>query len=86
MWSVRTLANHIVAARGWWFGAWMGVGGQELARFVDFDEEKGCETREADEIVSGLRKTWASVASSMRSWTESDMGRQFQRPIPNSSG
>ena len=86
MWSVRTLANHIVAVRGWWFGAWMGEGGQELARFVDFDEEEGCETRGADEIVSGLRETWAAVASSMRSWTESDISRQFQRPIPNSEG
>lgn len=86
MWSVRTLANHIVAVRGWWFGGWMGEGGHALARFIDFGEDEGNETRSATEIVSGLRETWASVASSMRSWTESDMGQHFQRPRPNAAG
>jgi uncharacterized damage-inducible protein DinB len=86
MWSVRTLANHIVAVRAWWYGGWMVEGGQDLARFIDFDENEGSETRQAEEIVAGLRDSWAGVAASMRSWTEADMAQEFLRPIPDLEG
>src|SRR5215472_5334056 len=31
LWPIRTIANHIVAARAWWFNSWMGEGGPTVA-------------------------------------------------------
>src|SRR5215472_13278676 len=43
LWSIRTLANHVVAARAWWFHSWMGEGGPEFAPMADFDEGEEAE-------------------------------------------
>ena len=84
--SVRMLANHIVAVRAWWFQSWMGEGGTQLAEFVDYDEGQEADRRAAPAIVSALRTTWSSLASSLSTWTEDDLARQFQRPEPNAAG
>jgi uncharacterized damage-inducible protein DinB len=86
LWSIRMMASHIVAVRAWWFHDWMGEGGSELARFVDFDEDAEAQTRGAEAIVAGLRSTWSSLASSLRTWTEADLAQEFQRPAPNAAG
>ena len=83
LWSVRMLASHIVAVRSWWFNAWMGEGAEELARFVDFDEGDESERRNAATIVDALHDTWASLEASLRSWTEDDLAKEFQRPAAN---
>src|SRR5215470_3216140 len=62
LWSVRTIANHVVAARAWWFHTWMGEGGQTLAGLVDFDEGEAAEAREASAIVEALGRSWSCLA------------------------
>jgi uncharacterized damage-inducible protein DinB len=86
LWSIRTLANHIVGVRAWWFNSWMAEGGTELAQFVDYDEDAEAETRDAETIAGALRSTWSSLASSLRTWTEADLAQEFQRPFPNAAG
>src|SRR5258708_9100702 len=54
LWSVRTLASHIVSVRSWWFNEWMGEGGDKLARFADHDEGEESTSRSAAPIVEAL--------------------------------
>ncbi len=86
LWSVRTLASHIVAVRARWFHSWMGEGGSQLAEFVDFDAGAASEKHEAAAIARALRSTWSSLASSLSTWTEDDLAVRFQRPRPNAAG
>ncbi len=83
LWSVRILASHIVSTRSWWFNAWMGEGGEDLARFADFDERGESARRDAAAIVDALHRSWSCVEASLRGWTEDDLAREFQRPAPN---
>lgn len=84
LWSVRVIANHVVAARAWWFHTWMGEGGETLAGLVDFDEGEEAGTREAYAIVDGLRRTWTCLAECLGRWTEADLGATF-KPFPHRS-
>jgi uncharacterized damage-inducible protein DinB len=86
LWSIRTLAGHVVAARAWWFHSWMGEGGEELARLVDFDEGVEAENREAPVISGALHSSWSSVAACLSKWTEDDLAARFQRSRPNAAG
>ena len=86
LWSVRTLANHIIAVRSWWFNANMGEGGEELARYADFDEVEDAGTHDSSLISEGLKTTWTSVAASLTKWTDDDFAERFQRPTPNQEG
>src|SRR6266480_601790 len=54
LWTVRMLASHVAAARVWWFHAWMGEGGPELAEIKDFDEDAGSGSWDAARLVGGL--------------------------------
>ncbi|HYW24743.1 MAG TPA: DinB family protein [Terriglobales bacterium] len=82
LWPIRTIANHIVAARAWWFNSWMGEGGPTLADLVDFDENEGSETRGASEIVDALGRSWSCLAECLGRWTEADLDATFQ-PFPH---
>jgi len=86
MWSVRRLANHIIANRSWWFHAWMGEGGDDLGRFVDYDDVADADTHDAGLIVRGLESTWSRLAESLAGWTEKDLTATFKRPTPNAAG
>ncbi|HEY4027345.1 MAG TPA: DinB family protein [Candidatus Dormibacteraeota bacterium] len=86
LWSVRMLANHIVATRAWWFHSYMREGGPEFDAIADFDEGEESERRPAAEIVKGLEATWLLVDSSLRRWSEADLDARFQRPVPNAEG
>jgi uncharacterized damage-inducible protein DinB len=86
LWPVRTLANHVVAARAWWFHAWMGEGGPEFEALADFDEDAEALTRPAADIVGGLEITWALIGSCLRRWTSNDLQAEFVRPTPNAAG
>lgn len=83
LWSVRTLASHIVSTRVWWFHEWMGEGGSEMARFIDYDEGEDSAGRSSSDLVDALRSTWSMVAASLSSWTEADLVAEFQRPERN---
>jgi len=85
-WSVRIIASHIVAARAWWFHAWMGEGGPEFDLLNDFDEGPESLIRPAAELVRGLEASWILVRSSLRRWTPADLEAEFQRPVPNAAG
>ena len=86
MWSIRVLAGHIIGVRAWWFGANMGEGGEELRQFVDFDDTVEEKQTDAATLVDGLSRTWASLAASLRSWSDADLEKRFQRPTPNREG
>jgi uncharacterized damage-inducible protein DinB len=86
LWSIRMLASHIVGARAWWFASWMGEGGTQLAQLEDFDEGPESEIRSGAAIVAALRSSWSSLAASLASWTQDDLDKQFQRPVPNAAG
>jgi uncharacterized damage-inducible protein DinB len=86
LWSIRTLANHVVAARAWWFHSWMGEGGPEFVPMADFDEGEEADRRPAAEIVAALETTWSVIDSCLRRWSASDLDATFQRPVPNEAG
>jgi uncharacterized damage-inducible protein DinB len=86
MWPVRRLANHIVAARAWWFGGWMGEDAETLTPLIDYDDEPDADARDAATVCEALRVSWASLATSLRNWTEDDLEEEFQRPRPNQRG
>lgn len=86
LWPVRRLANHIVAARAWWFGAWMGEETETLAPLVDYDDMDGADDRDAATICDALDTSWASLQRCLQRWTEADLDQQFQRPRPNREG
>lgn len=86
LWSVRTLASHIVAVRAWWFHGWMGEGGPELEGFIDYDEGDESERRAGPEIATALRSTWKCLAACLDAWTEADLEVEFGRPVPNAQG
>ena len=83
LWSVRMLASHIVSVRSWWFNEWMGEGGEGLARFADYDEGDESVTRDAGTIAEALHASWSCLEASLRSWTEDDLAKEFQRPARN---
>src|SRR5207248_3978842 len=83
LWSVRMLASHIVSVRSWWFNEWMGEGGEGLARFADYDEGDESVTRDARTIAEALHASWSCLEASLRSWTEDDLAKEFQRPARN---
>jgi uncharacterized damage-inducible protein DinB len=83
LWSVRTLASHIVSVRSWWFNEWMGEGGEALARFADYDEGEESASRDAETIAEALHISWSCLEASLRSWTEDDLAKEFQRPARN---
>jgi len=86
LWSVRTLACHIIAARAWWFNSWMGEGPEEFGRMTDWDEDQALATRPAAEIVRGLEESWAVIKSGLERWSPDDLTKDFSRPTPNEAG
>lgn len=86
MWPVRRLANHIVAARAWWFGGWMGEETETLAPIIDYDDDPGADERAAGEICDAFNRSWAAIRNSLNRWTDADLDEQFQRPRPNPKG
>lgn len=86
MWPVRRLANHIVAARAWWFGGWMGEETETLTPLIDYDDDPNADEREAGTVCDALNRSWAAIKNSISRWTEDDLEQQFQRPTPNQEG
>jgi uncharacterized damage-inducible protein DinB len=86
LWSVRTLACHIVSARAWWMHSWMGEGSPEFGAMTDWDEDEALATRGAAEIVRGLEESFAVIKSGMERWSPAELAREFTRPVPNEAG
>lgn len=77
--SAMTLAAHIIAARVWWFRIVMQEGAEDVDPMLTWDEE-GEPVRSAAELVDGLERTWAIIASGLQRWTTADMAEVFYRP------
>ncbi len=77
--SAMTLAAHIIAARVWWLRIVMHEGSADVEPLLNWDEE-GEPSRSAAELVDGLERTWAIIASGLQQWTAADMGEVFYRP------
>jgi len=86
LWSVRTLACHIIAARAWWMHSWMGEGSPEFGRMTDWDEDEALATRPAAEIVRGLDESFLVIKSGMERWSQDELAQEFTRPTPNEAG
>ena len=80
MWTLYTLAAHIIATRIWWFHNWMGEGSADLEHALGWDEE-GQPIRSADELIDMLNQSWAMIETSLSRWTESDLGQSFKNPL-----
>ncbi len=78
MWSVGTIASHIVAVRVGWFHGWMGAGPAELDALADWDDEP--EPHSAADIVSNLTLTWSLVQSGLSLWTAEDLEKSYNSP------
>ena len=86
LWSVRTLACHIIAARAWWMHSWMGEGSPEFGTMTDWDEDAALATRPAADIVRGLEESFAVIKSGMERWSQHELAHEFVRPTPNEAG
>ena len=86
LWSIRMLACHVVAARAWWFHAWMGEGDDELRSLVTMDDDSDMTRPDAPTICAALNKSWADVRACLERWTAEDLEVRFKRPRPNAAG
>ena len=86
LWSVRTLACHIIATRASWFHSWMGEGPAEFGQMAQWDEDQALATRPASEIVRGLEESWLVIKSGLDRWSPTDLKQEFMRPVPNEAG
>jgi uncharacterized damage-inducible protein DinB len=78
LWSVRTLACHIISARAWWMHAWMGEGSAEFGAMNDWDEDEALATRSAAEIVRGLEESFSVIKSGLDRWSQAELGQEFR--------
>ena len=86
LWSVRTLACHIIAARAWWMHSWMGEGSSEFGQMTDWDEDEALATRTAAEVVRGLEESFSAIKAGLARWTPAELAQEFVRPRPNEAG
>src|SRR3977135_2992543 len=69
LWSVRTLACHIIAARAWWMHSWMGEGSEAFGAVTDGDEAGGVATRSRVEILGGSEESWSVIKTGLGGWS-----------------
>ncbi|MDQ4078825.1 MAG: DinB family protein [Chloroflexota bacterium] len=74
--SIGEIAEHIIAARAWWFKGFMGEGSEEIARYFSWDEPDA-PRRSADDLVGGLDRTWDLMVEALSRWSASDMQHTF---------
>ncbi len=69
--SVDEIARHIIGARARWFYLLMGEGGEEFQALGKWDR-RGGQARSADELISGLERTWQGMQAAIAGWTATD--------------
>ncbi|MDX1689060.1 MAG: DinB family protein [Candidatus Promineifilaceae bacterium] len=69
--SVGENAQHIIAARAYWFHRLMGEGGEQFASLATWDDQ-GAPSRSAEELVKGLEQTWRGMHMAIDSWSDED--------------
>jgi uncharacterized damage-inducible protein DinB len=66
--SVDLIARHIIGARARWFYMLMGEGGDDFAALGKWDR-RDARPRSAQELVSGLERTWQGMQSAIAGWS-----------------
>lgn len=69
--SVGENAQHIVAARAYWFHRLLGEGGERFASLTAWDEPEAPE-RSAEELVQALQQTWRTMHVAIDTWSDQD--------------
>jgi uncharacterized damage-inducible protein DinB len=75
--SIDELARHIIAVRAAWFHYVLEEGDEDFGAFHTWDEP-GNPQRSADELVSGLEKTWRVVQEVIGRYTLADLQSTVQ--------
>jgi len=78
-WTIGMYTTHIVANRAWWFHARMGEGGDDVTPYelwalgvCEADVDPG---HTAEELVTGLEKTWQMIEGTLARLTPADLER-----------
>ena len=66
LWSLGTVAAHIVAARAYWFHRVMGEGDATFGALQALDEQ---DSYRAEEIVRGFETSWSLMRACWSRWT-----------------
>ena len=92
--AIWQLAGHVAGGRAYWFHDILGEGDPSTRDLFRVDrttvpglplEEAGWEDdedhpRSAEELVDGLRRSWAMVDDCLRCWTSEDLDASVVRP------
>lgn len=70
--SVGEIATHIIAARAFWFFRILNEGDDEIAAFMQWDDEDQ-PLRTPTELVHGLEVTWSLMQNAFARWTLTDL-------------
>jgi uncharacterized damage-inducible protein DinB len=70
--SIDELARHVIAVRAGWFHYNLGEGNEDFGAFQKWDEP-GSLPRSAEELVSGLEKTWQVMQEVLGRYTLQDL-------------
>ena len=70
--SIDELTRHVLAVRAGWFHYNLGEGNLDFSAFQKWDEP-GSLPRSADELVSGLEKTWQVMQEVLGRYTLKDL-------------
>ena len=73
------LAAHIVATRVSWFHEWMFEGPASLMAPAVWDDDDA-PARTSEELVHGLRETWAMIDGCLHRWTPELLDETFLHP------
>jgi uncharacterized damage-inducible protein DinB len=74
--SIGEIAQHIVAARAWWFKGFMNEGSDEITAYFEWDDEDAPE-RGAEALGEGFATTWELMNDALVRWDPSDMAHTF---------
>lgn len=69
--SVEVIARHMIGARARWFYQLLGEGGNEFKTLGNWDR-RGRKARSAEELISGLERTWQGMQAAISSWSPQD--------------
>ena len=75
--SIDELARHIISVRAGWFHFQLEEGGENLVAFLTWSEPES-PPRSADELVSGLEKTWQVIQEVLGRYTLADLQSTVQ--------
>ena len=76
--TAAMITAHIVAARVYWLGHMLGIGGSEVAVFRTWDDD-GQPVRSAAEFVGGLETSWQLLEQGVNTWSTADLHEPLMR-------